>query len=156
MEITDLEKALKLLKKFWNEQNIISNPNSIDEILNFEFSKCLQLPEDFRGLYLESNGMLDLFPNSFDGEGFLFYPLQDLSTFEEEFECSKDDFGNKYIIFAEYMHKSWWYAVRFSDPPNGYEIGIIPSPNKFKVVTSDLSDFIRLYVENSPILYDYE
>jgi hypothetical protein len=53
------------------------------------------------------------------------------------------------------MHKSWWYAVKFSNGGDNYEIGIIPSIDKFKVITRSLSEFIRLYLSDSSALYEY-
>ena len=38
-----------------------------------------------------TNGMSNLFPNYFDDKGFLFYPLQELTTLEEEFQINAAD-----------------------------------------------------------------
>ena len=156
MEVTEIENSVKQLLEFWGKQKILSPPNKLDDILYFEFSKILQLPDDFRRLYMMSNGMVNLFPNYFDNEGFLFYPLQELTTLQEEFDIETDNTGEHCLIFAEFMHKSWWYGVRFSKIVDNYEIGIIASVNRFKVITRNLTEFIRLYMNDSPVLYDYE
>jgi len=102
-----------------------------------------------------TNGMANLFPNEMDDGGFLFYPLQELTTSEEEFEKDSINFVENCIIFAEYMHKSWWYGVRFSKFGDSYEIGLIPTADKFKLITRNLGEFIYLYMNNSSILYEY-
>jgi hypothetical protein len=155
MEVDDIEKAIDDLLGHWRKQKIVSPSNSIDELLNFEFSKCTHLPADFRCLYTMTNGMADLYPNYMDEEGFLFYPLQELSTWEEEFNIPSPAPSpyEKCLFFAEYLHKSWWYGVRFSNYTDEYEIGIVST--RFKVIARSLGTFIRLYLKDDPILYDY-
>ena len=155
MELIEIESAAKQLLKFWDKQEILSPPNTLDDILYFEFSRNMQLPEDFRHLFMMTNGMVNLFPNYFDNEGFLFYPLEELTTLEEEVEINRDSVVEPCLIFAEYMHKSWWYGVKFSKHENSYEIGIISSIDKFKVITQNLGEFIHLYMNDSPVLYEY-
>jgi hypothetical protein len=155
VEVINIERAVKRLEQFWQKQKIVSPPNDIQEILNFEFSKCIQMPDDFRRLFIMTNGMVNLYPNEMDDEGFLFYPLQELTTIDEEFEIEGGEYGENCIIFAEYMHKSWWYGVRFSKFEDDYEIGIIPSASKFKIITKSLAEFIQLYINGASILYEY-
>jgi len=80
-----------------------------------------------------TNGMVNLFPNCFDSEGFLFYPLQEINTLEDEFIIERDYPDEQCLIFAEFMHKSWWYGVKFSKSSDNYVIGIILSVSMFKV-----------------------
>ena len=156
MEVTEIENATKQLLKFWEKQKILSPPNTLEDILHFGFSRNMQLPDDFKRLFMMANGMVNLFPNYFDNEGFLFYPLQELTTLEDEFDISKSSADEHCIIFAEFMHKSWWYAVKFSKDRDNYEIGIIPSVDKFKAITPSLVEFIHLYMNNSSVLYEYD
>jgi len=102
-----------------------------------------------------TNGMANLFPNDFDEEGYLFYPLQELTTLEDEFELGRGSYVEHCLIFAEYMHKSWWYGVKFSKFEDKYEIGIISSADKFKVITRNLGEFIHLYMNDSSVLYKF-
>lgn len=157
MEIVEIEVAAKQLSEFWKNQNIVSDPNTLDDLLYFEFSRCMQLPEDFRRLFMMTNGMVNLFPNYFDKEGFLFYPLRELILIEDEFNVpeNKVDDVECCLIFAEFMHKSWWYGVKFSKLEDSYEIGIIPSVDRFKKISRNLGEFIHLYMNNSSVLYDY-
>lgn len=153
MEVDNIEKAMDELIEYWGKQKIVSPSNSIDDILNFEFSKCVRLPADFRYYYMLANGMPKLYPNDMDEEGFLFYPLQELTTWEEEFNIPGSSSYNNCLFFAEYMHKSWRYGVRFSDSSDEYEIGKVT--NKFKAITRSLGTSIHLYLKDDSILYDY-
>ena len=150
-----MEIAARQLLAFWRKQNILSPPNTLDDILHFEFSRSMQLPDDFRHLFLTTNGMVGLVPNYFDKEGFLFYPLEELMTLEDEFGITRDSAVEHCLIFAEFMHKSWWYAVKFSKNVDTYEIGIVSSADKFKVITRNLGEFIQLYLNNASVLYEY-
>lgn len=150
-----IEITAEKLLKFWKDQEIVSVANSLDDILNFEFSRSVQLPEDFRRLFMMTNGMVNLYPNDFDEEGYLFYPLQELTTLEDEFELNRGSYIEHCLIFAEYMHKSWWYGVKFSKFEDKYEIGIISSADKFNAITRNLGEFIHLYMNDSPVLYKY-
>lgn len=155
MEVIEIESAANQLLEFWGKQKILSPPNTLDELLYFEFSRNMQLPDDFKCLFMITNGMVNLFPNYFDNEGFLFYPLQALTTLDEEFDTNTGSAVEHCLIFAEFMHKSWWYAVKFSKIENTYDIGIIASVDKFKIITQNLGEFIHLYMNNSSVLYDY-
>lgn len=155
MEVLDIENTGKQLVEFWQKQKILSPPNTWDDILHFEFSRSIQLPGDFRQLFLMTNGMVNLFPNYFDEEGYLFYPLEELTTLEEELDISNDSTVECCLFFAEYMHKSWWYAVRFSKGSDDYEICIVTSADKIKVITRSLEEFIQLYMKDDSILYEY-
>ena len=156
MEINDIETAAKELIKFWKLQKISSSGNTMDKIFQFESLKGVRLPNDFRRFYLLTNGMVDLFPNDFDDKCFLFYPLEELTTLDDELMRPRDPDSEICIIFADYMNCSWWYGVRFSNFKEGYEIVIIPSSDKYKVITQSLSEFIRLYMNDASALYEYE
>ena len=112
------------------------------------------LPNDFKELYLKANGMGTLYPNEIDDEGFLFYPIEFIISAEKEFENSKLENRSKIFIFAEYMHKSWWYGYEIKND-GSYAIGIIPDKNTFKPIVNSLSEFIEMYLDNSPRLYEY-
>jgi hypothetical protein len=141
------------LIKYWNDQGIHSIGNSVYEIINFEISKGIQLPEDFKKLYSYTNGMVDLFPNYMDQEGFLFYPLECVQTLEEEFELNTTVSGERCIVFAEYLHKSWWYGFRINNTSAKYTIGLIPHKDGFQNISDNLFEFIDLYLNDPLRLY---
>jgi hypothetical protein len=156
MEINNIDYKLDILIKFWNDRNIVlGSKNTLNSLRQFEEKKGVEFPKDFIQYFLYTNGMELLYPNEFDSEGFLFYPLNAVVTLEEEFNLKTIDKVEKCLIFAEFMHKSWWYGVRI-EKDNKYTIGIIPEQTKFKSITNSLAEFIDLYMSNSTVLYDYK
>jgi len=156
MEINNIEEALIGLTDFWQKQNVIlRDRNTLRSIHEFEMVKNIELPQDFKKYFLKLNGMENLYPNYLDEEGFLFYPLKYLTTLEEEFGEKPQNDNCKCLVFSEFMHKSWWYGVRIEEEKQVYDIVIISSKDKFKSITNSLAQFIHLYMNNSPVLYDY-
>lgn len=143
------------LIQHWQNQGIEIVPKSAEEIENFESMIHQLLPADFKFLYSRVNGMSSFFPNEIDNEGFLFYPLESILPSEQEFAGFALAENHKLYVFAEYMHKSWWYGLEINQDGN-YTIGIIPDKLIFKPITDSLLEFLVLYIEDSPKLYDYE
>lgn len=143
--------AMKQLIKHWLEQQIVIEDNSLNKIEVIAASKNLSLPPDFVEFYRAVNGMVNLFPNDYDSEGFLFYPIQALTTMEVEFPNRTTDDLKNVIIFADYMLKCWWYGLKVLKDGT-YEIGLIANYDSFNVITTSLNDFINLYLTNSETL----
>jgi hypothetical protein len=143
------------LIEFWKAQGITSTLNGWGKIDDIEQTKNLLFPEDFKQLYLQVNGMENLYPNETDAEGFLFYPVEAIIPATNEFKIGALANMDNVFIFAEYLHKSWWYGFEIINNDE-YVIGIIPHENKFKPITNSLAEFIELYMEDSERLYDYE
>ena len=142
------------LMKYWRKQNIDIIPKSVSDIEIWMSEKGIFLPGDFKELYSKANGMKNFYPNRMDEEGFLFYPIDSIISVKDEFENSELINNNRVYIFAEYMHKSWWYGLEIMGN-NNYTIGIIPDKDTFKPISNSLIEFIELYIENSSKLYDY-
>ncbi|MBW8684708.1 SMI1/KNR4 family protein [Chitinophaga rhizophila] len=149
-----LTNNLAMLTEYWKNQNIDIVQNFDYEIDAFQKDAKVELPDDFRIYYLTMNGMSSHFPNWMDKNGFLFYPLEEVEPFNKIF---KKRWGNRdkknILIFAEYMHKSWWYGIRIDNVKNAYEIGIISDEDQFKPISNSLSDFIQFYLQDASILY---
>lgn len=150
----EIMEQINRLIQHWQNQGIEIIPTPEEEIENFESVIRQPLPNDFKLLYSKVNGMYFYFPNEIDNEGFLFYPLESILPSAREFEGFALAENNHLYIFAEYMHKSWWYGVEIKSDGK-YLIGIIPDKLNFKPITDSLSEFIALYIENSSKLYDY-
>lgn len=142
------------LVDFWISQKIKISTKTLEEIDLVERQRELKLPNDFKEFYSRVNGMGDFYPNEIDEEGFLFYPVEAIVSVNTEFETSNLINKHKIFLFAEYMHKSWWYGFELKEG-NEYIIGIISDNSSFKPITNSLVEFIELYIENSPKLYDY-
>ena len=151
-----LENQVDVLKNKWLNENILFSFKSVSDIVDIAKNKGIKLPHDFIVLYKNANGMDSFYPNYTDKEGFLFYPVEKLICHDEEVEWRKGETPalDDVWVFAEYMHKSWWYGFRVLENES-YEIGIIPSRNVFKYITNSLSDFINLYIHDDNELYNF-
>lgn len=150
----EIMEQINRLIQHWQNQGIEIIPKPEEEIENFKGRIHQPLPNDFKLLYSNVNGMSSFFPNEIDSEGFLFYPLESILPSAQEFEGFALAENNHLYIFAEYMHKSWWYGVEI-EPDGKYRIGIISDKLNFEPITESLGAFIALYIDNSPKLYDY-
>lgn len=128
MGVKSLPGSIDRLIEHWQKQSIDIISKSIKEIGVIQREHQFSLPQDFIALYARVNGMQTYYPNEIDNEGFLFYPVEAIVSAQKEFETSQSSLTEKkdLYIFAEYMHKSWWYAVDIDYEHNSYEIGIIP------------------------------
>ncbi len=142
--------AICRLKAHWNSMGIENIP--ADELYISKVSKSINLPKDFRELFAFSDGMYHLYPNYTDDEGFLFHPLQSVRSLSSMYPESQNTNGNNIYIFANYMLKCWLYGYKVINEFE-YEIGLIPNNNEFLFITSSLSEFISLYIEDSEDLY---
>lgn len=142
-------EILVALKKYWGKNGIVS-VNTESDISSVLAAKNLTLPHDFIFFFKHLNGMHDQ-----DEEGFYFYKIEDLTDMRRKFDLSASAALSRIVIFADYMVESWWYGVRTGN--NGqYEIGIISSSEDFKIICISFSEFIHLYLMDSPILYKYD
>lgn len=151
MGLTEIDSSIDHLIDYWIGQGIDITPIEIE---TRPWNGYLTLPSDFRKFYSMVNGMKSYYPNDVDQEGFLFYPVEALAPVEKEFGNSALS-QRKIQIFAEYLHKSWWYGFEVTGTDD-YAIGIIPDENTFKPIASSLAGFIEMYLSNSDTLYNHE
>lgn len=161
MEQKMMQSAIDNLLIYWENQNIKSKGKKQDEIENIEARLKIKFPQDVKQYFQMVNGMEKLYPNYTDHEGFLFYPLEHLTTYQEEFDLkSTNEFMLNYqcIIFSNYMQKSWWYGILYKkdESPDQYSIVIIPNSDSYKVISNSFAEFIAYYINDSPKMYDYK
>ncbi len=112
----------------------------------------MHLPADFIEFYHRANGIP--YPQECDAEGFYFYQVESIRSAREEFGETAPLTKRKIFIFSDYLVKCWWYGYEILDD-GSYTIGIIPTDYKFKVITNSLAEFLKLYMIDSEVLYDY-
>jgi hypothetical protein len=154
MEIAKKNLIVSHLIEYWIEQNIPIVTNTDQENESFSENGILKLPKEFKEFYSRVNGMGNFYPNEIDKEGFLFYPIQAIKSANAEFKNAGLLNTRSIFIFAEYMHKSWWYGFELFENEDCI-IGIIPDANTFKPITKSLFEFLELYLEDSSKLYEY-
>jgi hypothetical protein len=141
-------EAINKLIFHWKKCNVYLPPEE-SFLMDYRLgAKNMTLPEDFKVLYRLVNGTSD-----WDNIAFVFYGIQRLITMGSRFSLSENDPLGDVIIFADYMDESWWYGVKLTE--DGYNIGIIPTEDRFKAITTSLTDFIHLYLTESDKLSDY-
>jgi hypothetical protein len=145
----EIELTKKLLE-YWKKRDSASSGLYTSEKINSLMEKGISLPSDFSSFYMQLNGMDDE-----DEEGFRFYKIDEILTMGDMFSLSPCDTLAEIVVFGDYMQSSWWYGFRILAADN-YEIGIIPVPQKFKVISTSLTEFLNLYLKDSTKLYDYE
>ncbi|MGV0752281.1 hypothetical protein [Empedobacter brevis] len=140
--VNNLENNLKILELYWKNQNILTKPCE-NKIIHYYKNI---FPIDFIYLYSNINGMYSVYPNGSDLEGFLFYPLEYI-----------EKISNNIYIFADYLHVSWNYGIKIDSIKNNkYSIILITdldNINDSLIITNSLSDFIELYINDSPRIY---
>lgn len=134
---------------YWKTQDISLTKGCSDEaIMSFQESMNIVLPSDFVFFFKTVNGMESLYPNETDQAGFLFYPLNKI-------EAKKNGQSEIYLIFVDYMHRSWQYYLKILESDN-YEIGITATEASFKKITNSLTDFLEYYMSDDEVLYDWK
>lgn len=143
-------EVINELISYWKASDVdfdINNQSESAELLGNGF---VNLPVDFVLFYKYINGT-----NDYDKEEFIFYKVQNLISLGQKFDLEKSNDLYDIVIFADYMHQSWWYGFRIINKYQ-YEIGIIPSSQKFKLITKSLTEFIEFYLKDSVMLYNFD
>jgi len=141
-------KSLTDLINHWKKCKVYLPPDELGLLDNRIQNENIMLPGDFKDLYSVSNGT-----SGWDDVSFTFYGVGELITMGSRFSLDDNHPLQNVVIFADYMHESWWYGVNLTQ--EGYEIGIISSGDKFNSIANSLSEFIHLYLSESDKLSDY-
>ena len=155
MAIENTILIIDRLIEHWESQDIEINGKSFDDVEDILHADRLLLPSDFKAFYSIVNGMESFYPNDNDNECFLIYPFEAIRSAREELGNPTFKNSDTTFIFANYMHRSWYYGYQVNED-GSYLIGIIPGDSIFKPITHSLFEFIKLYIEDSEILYDYK
>jgi hypothetical protein len=146
---------------YWNAQGLkIAAGATGREVHSFESLNSVILPPDFRDYILTVNGMFQDFENSSDQKGFAFWPLNQMTNAAQELanrpsaEPGPTNLQS-YFIFADYMHRSWAYAINLgTDPAKAGHI-IHVDTLRPKVVARSFTEFVNLYVQDAGALYTH-
>jgi hypothetical protein len=150
-----LHLDLERLKSYWKEQGIGATGKTFEETRRMAQLKHFQLPQDFINYFTVINGMGDTHYNDTDQNGFCFYQLEALIGFDDAF-VNNDPFltGKRFFLFADYLQKCWSYVLATEiTNPESYTILVYLDSENYKIVARSLSEFIGLYLLDSPVLY---
>ena len=153
--------TLEALAEHWCNQGILAIPDELWNPQAVAHANGVTLPDDFAQLYRCSNGMKlnpDIYQD-FDKDCFYFLSAGELRTEQRDLVIESmrgiQAITTGVTVFVDYMHWSWQYAFIANPAGEGYQIGIMASSNRFKLITSSLATFLSLYMEDALVLYDY-
>jgi hypothetical protein len=116
-----------------------------DEIHAFEQRHGVKLPTELLDYFLFLNGM-DQAPGFFR-----FWPLTKLIPLRSESVTVLE--AERYFVFADYMMGTWYYAIYLGDDPFLQNRVILKDFPGRPVIALNFSEFIELYLIDSPKLY---
>jgi hypothetical protein len=141
---------------YWNAQSIEIAPYSGKQrALLRRDTKGRPLPPPLIELYSSINGMKPKFPNDFDQNGFLIYPLSEVKSAEEEFQSKAPPDFPPCFIFADYLHKSWYYGITHNLNSDDFEVVLVYEPFNYSKVADSLYEFFKLYLVDDERIYEF-
>jgi hypothetical protein len=150
------------LRAYWLSKGmVLPSGNSEQRIKDFEHRCRVELPTDFRDYFLHVDGMSTHWPNAQDKDGFAFWSLDCVKSVPEEAvkhksgqEWSSFPSAESLFVFADYLDWSWAYVIRLlTAPSESGHIFIIGKQDPAIQIAESFSDFVELYLVDSPILY---
>ncbi|PJJ53023.1 hypothetical protein [Hymenobacter chitinivorans] len=155
-----LAASIMELRQFWQRQAIACPPADLAYVRQVAATNSVVLPPDFELLYSTVSGPPQLYPNYMDENGFSLLPVEALRTENKAVlvRTSHSAIQGQAAIteFVDYLHRSWVYGFIADADGSGYRIGIMPTKQVFKVLTTSLAEFLAWYVADADVLYDYE
>ena len=116
-----------------------------DDIQVFEERNGVQLPADLREYFQRLNG-IDMDPGLFR-----FWPLSRVIPLKSSSAVALET--NRYFVFADYMVGTWYYAIYLGEDPFVQNRVILPDFPSQPVIAHTFSEFVELYLTDSPRLY---
>jgi len=136
------------LISYWRSKCVPYRPGvSETELHQFALRYQVVLPDEFRSLYLTTDGTFVSGAPGCDDRGFAFWSLDEVRP-DADYEWA--------FVFADFREESWWYAIALghcSEAVLGaiYIFGDIG--RKPRLVAESLSGFVDLYLRDDCRLY---
>ncbi|WP_073282651.1 SMI1/KNR4 family protein [Hymenobacter psychrotolerans] len=147
---------LNELSADWARQGMSVQPGCTAHELQRWEQHGIRLPQEFRRYFAQANGMDPFTATGTDKRGFYFYALSELQFYPQVVDFALEPpvpalAGKKCLLFADYMHKSWWYGLLFAGA--AYSVIEIAAPNTYAVVADSFREFVHLYLADADELY---
>jgi hypothetical protein len=148
--------AVDQLVAYWSAQQLpLAKGVPEVDVRTFEVRHGITLPSDFREYLARLNGHVQRGGVDVDREGFAFWPLERIQPLP--LVCSETavpippvERPECYFVFADYLQWSWAYAIRLGPTNNAI---IFVGAGNGEVIADSFTEFVRLYVVDSPALY---
>ena len=132
----------------------LAQPADEAQIKGFERRYDLEMIPEFRAYLMTVNGMLQSSNDQCDSNLFAFWQLDRIRPVADECpELQRSPEEGRYFIFADYMIWSWAHAVDLRAPSATAGKVILVGGLRQQCVSSTFSEFVRLYIEDSPQVY---
>jgi len=115
------------------------------DVQAFEESHSVRFPADLREYFRRLNG-IDMDPGLFR-----FWPLSRLTPVKSSPAVALET--DRYFVFADYMVGTWYYAIYLGEDPFLQNRVILPDFPSQPVIARSFSEFVELYLSDSPRLY---
>ena len=150
--LVDIEQLLADVRLRWDRAGIPSPvPASPSEIDRFELKVGRRLPDDLRTYFLTLNGMPE---DHGDRALFRFIPLAQVQDVIQLGWASEPQNTKSLYMLVDLAIGAACYAVRLSAPGSGSVFSI--RTDEPVMVSESWSQFLALYLDDSPLLYqDY-
>ena len=156
----NLADVLGTLSKFWLSQSIVPSALDLQYVRAISQANGVKLPPDFEQFYCLLNGMPDVFPHDMDSEGYAFWQIERLSAVQKEWVIITQETATiesvAATVFADYLISCWEFGFIADSIGDGYRIGIMAFGNEFKVISTSLAGFLKLYMKDADVLYDWK
>lgn len=135
---------------------------TLDEIYTFQRINGLILPADIVNYFMELNGTSD-----YDDRFFKFYSFIEFKSVKDELGEweGAPDYRNivntlrnhgECFVFSDYNCHLFTYAIRLKNDQSSINEVYIIYGDKFELIAKSFSEFLDLYLSDSPVLYNLD
>jgi hypothetical protein len=151
-----MNSIFEQLKQKWEqEQTYKKSDVHLDDLTIFEEQNNILFPNDLTEYFKLFNGSKD-----YDGDFFLFYPLNEIKSqaeiakeWNKPVKPENEELYNNIYVFAEYCIHIYEYSIKLSNNPSIINDIFVICGDNYKKIANSFSEFIQLYIEDSPKLY---
>lgn len=119
-------------------------PSTELELSAFESRYDVKLPSDLRAYFSELGGMDPRAVPAYDQEGFALWPITEVHRAESH---------PTLFVIADYLNWSWAYATELGRTSNRLNPIVMLGGTTPQPVAASFTEFIDLYLSDSPLLY---
>ncbi len=145
-----MSEVIERVRRYWLAQGLTVNtvdPKSI----------ALELHGEMPAAYAELLRTVGV-PNDEDVHGFRFWHPHEFRSARQVLtgaDCPSD-VPETWVIIADYLQESWWYAMDFAGADKGRVFLVLGSAADPTAPIGDVSRFLQAYLDDDEILYPPE
>lgn len=149
------------LQEIWKESKLeVADLAKPEDVLSFQNRTNLVLPDDLQDYFKEINGTNQEYDHNF----FKFYSLTGFKSVKDELSewgglpdyrniVNTMAFHSGCYVFSDYTCHLLTYCIRLYEEKSSHNEVYIIAGDQFKLIANSFSAFLKIYSENSEILY---